>query len=339
MACGKKLPDQALVCVFCKARQREEERLDPTPVKGIQVGASPAEAVAAIEREQRAGALPARVSAAAALPQSEPAPAPRRERGTIPERPSAKRGGDGVGGAEARTRSPRAEPSVLSRLSSWNRNERASLAAAGLALLGTVLLYDRSGLSILAAVGLTLSGLMPLPRTVRGALALVAGVVPLWRLSGLLVTLALALLPGALLIRAKNPTSRLARLVAVAGVAVVVVAYLVPHEGVAPARAILSNFKGDVAFENVVRAAYLVLPALLCVLGLLAVAPSRTSGGAVLWATLALLWLPLGLLLGGWWAHAFGAGLAGAVSTLACAMGAALGIADLAGGDDTTIQM
>jgi len=190
---------------------------------------------------------------------------------------------------------------------------------------------------------LVAAGVVPMPRVARGALALLAGLGPLMRLLGelgqftplsrrIVGALALTLLPGALLTRAKNPISKLARLIALAG-AVFVVLYLVPQ-----ARALIAGWKVEVTPELVAGAGSLAGLALLSVMGLLALVPGRTVGGAAMWASLMLLWLPVGSLIQGWWAHSFASGLAGGVMVLACAMGAALGTADLAGGDITNIE-
>src|SRR5206468_1245285 len=186
-----------------------------------------------------------------------------------------------------------------------------------------------------AAVALLAAGVLPLPRVVRGGLALAAGLVPLVSLPmGMQGALALTLLPGALLTRAKNPTSQVARLVALAG-AVFVVLYLVPQT-----RALLASFRGEEITPTLVaEAGSIAVLALFVLMGLLAVVPRRCTGGAVLWASLMLLWQPACSLVRGWWAHSFGTGLAAGVIVLACAIGAALGLSDLSGGETPTLEM
>jgi hypothetical protein len=157
----------------------------------------------------------------------------------------------------------------------------------------------------------------------------VAGVALLGRAWGIGVALALTLLPGALLTRAKNPSSALARLIALAGAVAVACAYWLPHAGgVSVARQIIDDLRGDPDFVTWVRAIFFALPIPLCVVALFAVVPRRTRGGCVLWASLLLLWAPVSLLVTGWWIGlSVPVGLA--VLALAGASAGALGLADL----------
>jgi hypothetical protein len=363
VACGKQLPDAAINCVFCKARQREE-RLDQTPVRPVRNTPSP------------------HGQALASEPAEDEGPDARRKRSTLPERPSSKKAAEDGGrngtagegtdpvmhatpgsangaaagghaataadtpadspgapvvGASDRGRSPdgrrateREERSVLVRLSSWNRNERASLVVAGLAALVAELAFGglRSAVLIVGAASLLLAGLLPLPRLARGVVALGAGVIVLGHVLPVVAALALPLLPGALLARAKNPGSRLAQLAALAGTGAVVAAYLIPRGATSPAQAILAGLASE-QFTPIAAAIYVCIPIPLVVVGLLAVMPRRTVGGCVLWATLMLAWAPLGVLIDAWWRGSPLMGLAFAVVLLGASASAALGVADL----------
>src|SRR5262249_5584895 len=94
----------------------------------------------------------------------------------------------------------------------WNRNERATLSIAGLAMLATVLAYQRTAVPIITTLVIAVAGIAPLPRMARGAISLAAGLAVLWDGYGPAAAGGLAILPGALLTRAKSPASKLAQL-------------------------------------------------------------------------------------------------------------------------------
>jgi len=320
VSCGKNLPDAAIICVFCRSRQHEE-RLDPTPVKGIRYDVSPEENVRAAEG-------------------SAPKPAAPAPRAAEPKKPI-----DGVtGSANASAKSnasvapapaamprlvtDRDERSVLIQLGQWNRNERATLSVAGLAMLAIVLIYQRHWLLILLTLAVAAAGIAPLPRMARGAIAAAAGLAIIWRMFGPAAAGGLVILPGALLSRAKSPASRVAQLWGLIAAGAIVGAYLVPHDGQTLARSILDGFKRE-HFGQIGTAIWLTIPIPLAIVGLLALTPKRTVGGCVLWATLMLLWAPIGYLLLGFWTNAFGSALVGAVMLLGASVAGALGLADL----------
>jgi len=320
VSCGKNLPDAAIICVFCRARQHEE-RLDPTPVKGIRHDVSPEDNVREVEKSApKPAAIPPRAAepkkpvdgvAASASPSNSAsasvAPAP---------------------GAVPRPVTDRDDRSVLIQLGQWNRNERATLSVAGLAMLAVVLIYQRNWLLILLALVVAAAGIAPLPRMARGAIAAAAGMALIWRMFGPAAAGGLVILPGALLSRAKSPASRLAQLWGLIAAGAIVAAYLVPRDGQTLARSILDGFRGE-HFVQIGTAIWLTIPIPLVLVGLLALTPKRTVGGCVLWATLMLLWAPIGLLLLGFWTNALGASLGAAVIALGASAAGALGLADL----------
>jgi hypothetical protein len=327
VSCGKALPDAAIVCVFCRARQHEE-RLDPTPVRGIRHDARPADAIAEAERsdvassrESRPVAEPRRVEPLQAQAQARA----QHERRPTPTAQVAPRADASEGAGPAATREER---SVLIQLGQWNRNERPVLAVAGLALLVAVLAYQRSPLPIVIALAIVAAGLAPLPRLARGAIAFGGGLALLWRLFGPAAAGGLVLLPGALLSRAKSPSSRLAQLWGLVGAGAIVAAYLVPRGGQSLARMLLDGFRAD-QFILVATAIWLALAVPLAVVGLLALTPRKTIGGCVLWASVMLLWAPVGLLLMGFWSMAPGAAVGGAALVFGSSVAAAVGLADL----------
>jgi hypothetical protein len=320
VSCGKNLPDAAIICVFCRARQHEE-RLDPTPVKGIRHDVSPAENVRAAE-----GSAPKPAA---------PAPTPRAAE---PKKPvdgvtasasvSASASTAPVPAAVPRPITDRDERSVLIQLGQWNRNERATLSVAGLATLAVVLGYQRNLLLIILALAIAAAGIAPLPRMARGAIAAIAGIALLWKMFGPAAAGGLALLPGALLTRAKSPASRLAQLWGLVAAGAIVAAYLVPRDGVTLARIILEGFRAE-HFAQIAMAIWLTLAIPLAIVGLLALTPKKTIGGCVLWASLMLLWAPVGLLLLGFWTNTIGPSLALAVMILGASTAGALGLTDL----------
>jgi hypothetical protein len=330
VACGKNLPDAAILCVFCRARQHEE-RLDPTPVRGIRHDRSPSENLRALE--EGSAPKPAAPRAAEARPaEARPAePRPAEPRPAEP-RPS----GNGVSkSAAAPVEAPkpvaeRDDRSVLIQLSQWNRNERTTLAIAGVATLVSVLAYaqTRTALPIILALAIVAAGVAPLPRAARGALSLVAGLALLLKLFGPAAAGGLAILPGALLTRAKNPASRLAQLWGLVAAAALVAAFLVPRGDQTLARTILDGFKSDL-FVVIAESIWLTLAIPLAVVGLLALTPRKTFGGCVFWATVMLLWLPVGLLLFGFWSIAILPSLTAALLMLGASTAAALGLADV----------
>ena len=314
VSCGKKLPDGAILCVFCRARQHEE-RLDPTPVRGIRHDRSPSENLRAVEE----GSAP--------KPAAPKATEPKTDNG-------ASKPIDHVAAGMARPAeapkpvAERDDRSVLIQLGQWNRNERATLSAAGLALLAVVLVYQRSALFIVLALVVAAAGLAPLPRMARGAIAACAGLALLWKVFGPAAAGGIALLPGALLTRAKSPASRLAQLWGLVAAGAIVAAYLVPREGVTLARMILEGFRAE-HFAQIAMSIWLTLAIPLAIVGLLALTPRKTIGGCVLWATVMLLWAPVGLLLLGFWTNTIGPSLGAAVIALSSSVAAALGLADL----------
>jgi hypothetical protein len=317
VSCGKKLPDAAVICVFCRARQHEE-RLDPTPVKGIRYDVSPAENVRAAEG-------------------SAPKPAAPTPRAAEPRKPvdgvtasasSASASAAPAPAAVPRPVTERDDRSVLIQLGQWNRNERATLSVAGLATLAVVLGYQRSVLLIILALAIAAAGIAPLPRMARGAIAAIAGIALLWKMFGPAAAGGLALLPGALLTRAKSPESRLAQLWGLVAAGAIVAAYLVPRDGVTLTRLIVEGFRAE-HFAQIAMAIWLTLAIPLAIVGLLALTPRKTMGGCVLWASLLLLWAPVGLLLLGFWTVTIGPSLGAAVIVLGASTAGALGLTDL----------
>ena len=312
VACGKNLPDAAILCVFCRARQHEE-RLDPTPVRGIRHDRSPSENVRAVEEGS--------------------APKPAAPRATETPRPAEGNGVSKAAPTPVEAPKPvadRDDRSVLIQLGQWNRNERATLAIAGVATLVSILAYaqTRTALPIILALAIVAAGVAPLPRAARGAIALVAGLALLWKLFGPAAAGGLAILPGALLTRAKNSASKLAQLWGLIAAAALVAAFLVPRGDQTLARTILDGFKAD-HFVIIAESIWLTLAIPLAVVGLLALTPRKTLGGCVLWATVMLLWLPVGLLLFGFWTMALLPSLTGALLMLGASTAAALGLADV----------
>jgi hypothetical protein len=314
VSCGKNLPDAAIICVFCRARQHEE-RLDPTPVKGIRHDVSPSQAVA--EAETIGSSPKSGHQAATAQPRAD-----RRTDGTAAAGPAA------ATPAVPRPTAEFEDRSMLIRFGQWNRNERATLTIAGLLTLGVVIGYERTALLMVLALAIAVAGIAPLPRVLRGAIALGAGFVLLWKMFGPAAAGCLVLLPGALLARAKNPASRLAQLWGLIAAAAFVAAYLIPRGDQTLYRTILDDFRGE-HFEQIATGAWLMVPLPLAAVGLVALAPKRTVGGCVLWATLMLLWAPIGFLLLGFWTNTFGSSLVAAVVSLGAQVAASLGVADI----------
>jgi hypothetical protein len=219
---------------------------------------------------------------------------------------------------------------VLVRLRSWNQNERAIYFAAG-ALLITTSAFARLPAWWVSGVGgflLFLCGaLARLPHRLRGAFALVAGALVLFHLlypswaAGSTVLLA-----GAFLVRAKDGSSRAGRLLALLGVVAVIASTLV----VLFAGTVLSAAHEEGDATAIARALFFLLPLPVCVMGAVLALARRVAGGCVLWATLALLWAPVGLLVGGWWGGAWLPGLVSGGVVLAGSTAAALGLCDLA---------
>lgn len=152
----------------------------------------------------------------------------------------------------------------------------------------------------LAGVVLLLAAVLPLPYTVRGALAAALGIAPLvfmlidwqfdWRRSVTLV--AMVLVPAALLHRARHSKTIFARVVIALGIGALLAPLLVPFGGVIPAKQLLTGLQMGPFYQLAPRL-YPLVVALLCLLCLLPLLLPRRTGLARLWALALLVYLPV----------------------------------------------
>lgn len=157
---------------------------------------------------------------------------------------------------------------------------------------------------VLAGVVLLLAAVVPLPYTVRGALAACLGIAPLvlmlidwqldWRRSVTLV--AMVLVPAALLHRARHHKTVFARVIIAIGILALLAPLLVPAGGVIPVKQLLTGLQLGPFYQLAPRL-YPLVVALLCLLCLLPLLLPRRSGLARLWALALLVYLPVQMWL------------------------------------------
>jgi hypothetical protein len=323
-ACGKQIPDVAVVCVFCSAKQPSADpelaetataatasevvskhATDPTLI-GIK--ASDVEAALGDKPEAAAatGGSPAN-GASATHPTSMSMPAATAE-GEIPE--------------------PTVEPPTTRRMpmveaEPWGGLGRLIMGIGGGVLIALFfcpwhgvsswqLLETLSGADFVrqlfyltGGIVLLACAILPLPFLFRAAVGTVvaampvllgaAGVIEGWR--GVVAALAILGLPATHLLRSRAQSSAAARTLVLAAVAAVALLYLLPVSSLVPIAVIFKMMASGVGAA--IFAVFLLIPLVFAALSLFGVMGRDLTDVAVLLSVLILLWAPVGMALRG----------------------------------------
>jgi hypothetical protein len=331
-ACGKQIPDVAVVCVFCSAKQPSADpelaetataaateivskhATDPTLI-GIK-----ASDVEAALQDKKADSAPtgaespvngasASHAAAAAMPAATPAAAATSaEAAEIPE--------------------PTVEPPTTRRIplveaEPWGGLGRLIMGIGGGVLIALFfcpwhgvsswqLLETLSGADFVrqlfyltGGIVLLACSILPLPFVFRAAVGTVVAAMPVllgasgviegWR--GVVAALAILGLPATHLLRSRAQSSPAARLLVLAAVAAVVLLYVLPVSSVVPIALIFKMMTSG--FGAAIFAVFLLIPLLFAALSLFGVLGRDLTDIAVLLSVLILLWAPVGMALRG----------------------------------------
>lgn len=331
-ACGKQIPDVAVVCVFCSAKQpsADPELTEPA------AAAATAAATDVVSKHQTdptlIGIKASDVEAALADGGGEPAHAPSPDGGTngaSSTRPTATMAALTEATSEAAIPEPTVEPPTTTRrqpiidVEPWGGLGRLIMGIGGGVLVALFfcpwhgvsswqLLETLAGAEFVrqlfyltGGVVLMACALLPLPFVFRAAVGTVVAAMPVllgasgviegWR--GVVATLAILGLPATHLLRSRAQSSPLARALVLAAVAAVALLYVLPVSSVVPIALIFKMMVSGVGAA--IFAVFLLIPLVFAALSLFGVLGRDLTDIAVLLSVLILLWAPVGMALRG----------------------------------------
>jgi hypothetical protein len=334
-ACGKQIPDVAVVCVFCSAKQ-------PSADPELAAADSPQSTVdSAVETVSKHATDPTLIGIRASDVQaaleekadSRPSAADSPTNGTSAHAP------DGVDAqsaaiapAAAPAVAPAAAPAVAverrpstvdSGLEPWGALGRLIMGIGGVVLVALFfcpwhgvsswqLLETLSGAEFVrqlfyltGGIVLVACALLPLPFLFRAAVGAAVAAMPVllgaggviegWR--GVVAALAILGLPASHLLRSRAQSSPAARLLVMAAVAAVALLYLLPISSVVPIAFIVKMMASG--FGAAIFGVFLLIPLVFAALSLIGVLGRDLTDIAVLLSALILLWAPVGMALRG----------------------------------------
>jgi hypothetical protein len=336
-ACGKQIPDVAVVCVFCSAKQ---PTADPELADSAPETATAAATVAATEMVSKHATDPTLIGIKASDVQA------ALDEKKDPPPATAEAPANGTSGAHAAAvaaapelaaRAPAAEipeptveaPPIITRrlpmieAEPWGGLGRLIMGIGGGVLVALFfcpwhgvsswqLLETLSGADFVrqlfyltGGIVLFASAILPLPFVFRAAVGTIVAAMPVLLGAGgviegwrgVVAALAILGLPATHLLRSRAQSSGAARLLVVAAVAAVVLLYVVPVSSVVPV-AVIGKMMGA-GFGAAIFAVFLLIPLVFAALSLIGVLGRDLTDIAVLLSVLILLWAPVGMALRG----------------------------------------
>jgi hypothetical protein len=330
-ACGKQIPDVAVVCVFCSAKQptADPELAEPTAAAATEAATIVASEVASKHQTDPTLIGIKASDVEAALADGEAAHPPSTDGGTngaSTTRPTAT-----MAALTDATEGSIPEPTVeattrrlpILDLEPWGGLGRLIMGIGGAVLVALFfcpwhgvsswqLLETLSGADFVrqlfyltGGIVLMACALLPLPFVFRAAVGTAVAAMPVllgasgviegWR--GVVATLAILGLPATHLLRSRAQSSPLARGLVLAAVAAVALLYVLPVSSVVPVALIFKMMMSGVGAA--IFAVFLLIPLVFAGLSLFGVLGRDLTDIAVLLSVLILLWAPVGMALRG----------------------------------------
>lgn len=312
IGCGKRIPEVALDCVFCSAKQ-------PGPVLDEELGVERAAPPSLHATDPTLIGLKLAEVEAAVAARTPPRTAPAG--GPPVDGPTATRHTPAMGSAEtavAAPSPPRAEGEPSARELPWSGPSRLLMTVAGVVFVVLFLLpwhgttswqllrtltganFVRQLFYLAGGVVLLAAAWLPLPAAFRAAVGAVvaatpvvlgaAGLIAGWR--GVMVALAILALPATHLLRSRGQAERAGRRLVLVAVGAVLLLYVVPTASVLPIAYVL-KMVGSGQLTLTLMGLLALVPLVFAGLSALGALGRDLADVDVLLAALILLWAPV----------------------------------------------